>query len=726
MLTAIVASLVTLVVICIVVFFVLRNVSKHKTNDISVKRDVSAISSVGVKSTLPEENRRPAGGVAHGATPTQPVAKVSDALKGRFVAVLSLAGIIFGTLSAKLWSMQVLTSSTYTKESEENQYTTVYTTAPRGNILDTNGTALVKNRSTISVLADPDVANDHEVMARLSVVLGLPLGVVRARLESTSAGAQSQRTVCDDTTMRNASFIAEHSSAFSGITIQTNTIRDYPYASLAAHVLGYIGSVTSDDVANVADGRSLKLGDVVGRSGIEQAYDNLLAGDHGQRKVVADAEGNIVEVASETAAVKGSDVYTTLNGAVQYTADKALYDLITPNGGNIGSGKGIGGAVVVMNIEDGSIIAMSSFPTFSPKAFIGGLDDDTNNLYFDAEQSKAAQYPMLNRAIQGTYPAASTYKTFTGLAALEHSIANSTDEKWQCSGSWDGFGTGQPQKCWLNTGHGELDFKGAIVNSCDSVFYDIGYSYWDAAYNQNKSETLLQDFLKKYHLDQSTGIDISGESQGRIPTPSWKAEWFRDTPEDSAWQGGDYTNMCIGQGYVLVTPIELCVAYGAIATGNIVKPHLLKEVHNAAGDVVLRYKSEVVDTPDVSMAHLAAVRSALQGVATDNSDISKLFTEQGIDPATIACKTGTAEYTDSEDTAWFACYAPYDNPKYALACVIEHGGGGSSVAAPIGAQVMASVLSAEAGEEGYVGAIAAASGKADEDAGKASSSGRSD
>ncbi len=299
-------------------------------------------------------------------------------------------------------------------------------------------------------------------------------------------------------------------------------------------------------------------------------------------------------------------------------------------------------------------------------------------------------------------------------------------ETWDCTGSWDGFGSGDVQKCWKKQGHGTLDFRGGIVNSCDTVYYDIGYKFWDAAANKGKSATLLQDFLKRYRLDQTTGIDLNGETSGRIPTPEWKQEYFRDTPEDAQWKGGDYTNMCIGQGYVLVTPMEIAVAYGAIASGNIVKPHLLKEVRNAGGDVALTYQPQVLDTPDVSMADLAVVRNALRGVTTDNEEIAKLFNDQGIDPDTVACKTGTAEYTDMEDTAWFACYAPYDDPKYVIACVVEHGGGGSSVAAPIGAQVMAAALSSTNASDGEVGDIAGSSGKSEAGAGKGTSSGRSD
>ena len=725
MLTAIIAAVIAIIVVGAILAILFRVLSSRKTDNVSVKRDVTSISSVGVSSTLPENARRPAGGIARGASEAQPVASTSDAVKSRFVAVGALAGVILGTLAARLWSMQVLSGSDYKKESDDNQYTTVYTPAPRGYILDADGNAIVKNRTSLTVLADPDVVDDHDVVARLSTVLGVPAGIVRKRISDSSSGAQSQRVVASDTTMRNISFIAEHADAFPGITVQTRTVRDYPYGSMAAHVIGYIGSVSSDDVSNVTDGRNLELGDTVGRSGLEQMYDNLLAGDHGERKVMADAEGNIVEVVSETQPVKGSDVYTTLKASVQYVADQALADTIAPDGGDIGSGKGTSGAVVVIDVTDGSVVALASYPNFSPEVFVSGIDDETYDLYFDSEASSAAQNPMLNRAIQGTYPAASTYKSFVGLAALQDGMITS-DETWNCTGSWDGFNSGSAQKCWLEGGHGELNFKQSIVNSCDTTFYDIGLKFYNAAVNDGKSETLLQDFLKSYGLDEKTGIDLSGESAGRVPTPAWKAEYFRDTPEEAQWKGGDYTNMCIGQGYVLVTPIALARAYGAIATGNLVTPHLLKEVHNAGGDVALRYQEKPTVTPDVTMANLAAVREALRGVTTDNSSIADLYTELGIDPSSVASKTGTAEYTDMEDTGWYACYAPYDNPKYALACVVEHGGGGSTVAAPIGAKVIAAALAAENSSDGTVGTVATATGKVSDGAGEASSSGRSD
>ncbi|WP_080798168.1 penicillin-binding protein 2 [Arabiibacter massiliensis] len=721
MFAAIVAALATLVAVIVAVAVALALRGRSKSSSVSVKKDVRSISSVGVSSSLGGAGGRVGAGAPSrpGTAAQRPGANPADGLKSRFMAMGVLAAGIFGSLAAKLWVMQILESEEFDSASEENKYATVLEPAPRGFICDADGLPLVRNRSSLTVLADPDVADDRDVVLRLSAVLGVPYHVVRQRIQNASSGAQSQRVVASDVRLRDAAFIQEHSDAFRHVEVRPRTVRDYPYGALAAHVVGYTGSVIIEDLQTPRENRQIGLGDEVGRAGIEQRYDDLLSGDPGQRKVVADAQGNIVEVVSETQPTKGSDVRLTLKGPVQYVCDHALAQLIAPEGGIIGSGKGVAGTVVVMDLADGGIVAMASYPAFDPAAFVGGIPDATWETY-NAEEKMS---PLVNRAISGTYPAASTYKTFTGLAALKHGFADAS-RTWGCSGTWDGWNTGEEKKCWNHNGHGTVDFRGGIVQSCDTVFYDIGKQFWDN--REQVGETALQDFLAKFRFDQPTGIDLSSEASGIIPTPEWKANNYRDMPEVAGWVGGDLVNMCIGQGYVMVTPMEVAVAYGAVATGKLLKPHVLKDVRNANGDVVRECAAEVTGEVDVSAEHLAAVRDALNGVATDNADISKTFNDFGIDPATVACKTGTAEFTDKGDTAWFACYAPVDDPKYVVACVVEHGGGGSAVAAPLGAEALAAVLAYDAGELEAMGEIAGTTGKVKEDAMTAAMTGRTD
>lgn len=699
MVKAIIAALFALVFTAAAVVAVLITVGKRRSSTVSVKKAIDAIGSVGVKSTLRDTFKnglRVNASDSSGNAASAP----SDILKSRFMAFAILSTAIFGTLTAKLWTMQVLAGQGYRQDAEENKFTTVSTQAPRGFISDYDGTRIVSNRSVRTVVADPDVSDDPDVMMRLSAVLGVPYNVVRARIKDSSSGAQSQRVVASDVRMRDVAFISEHADAFKGVEIQTRTVRDYPYGALAAHALGYTGTISSEELEEVPEGRDLELGDDVGKSGVEAFYDNLLAGDHGERKVIADSQGNIVELVSETQPTRGSDIRLTLRAPAQYVADKALAHLIAPNG-IIGEGTGVAGAVVAIDLTDGGVACMASFPTYDPAKFIGGIPQETWDLY----NTKGSRYPLMNRTIAGSYPAASTYKPFTGLAALQYGFATTTTE-WTCTGSWDGWDTGEPQACWEESGHGKLNFKGGIVNSCDVVFYDIAQQFFDN--RKEVGETALQDYLTKFRFDKRTGIDLSGESVGRIPTPTWKAEHFRDAPEEAEWVGGDMTNMIIGQGYVLVTPIEMAVAYGSLATGKVLKPHLLKEVCNAAGDVVVTQEGEVVEELDVESTRLTIIRDALRGVATENENLAKLFSAYGVKGA---CKTGTAEVAGEEDSAWFCCYAPYDDPKYAVAVIIEQGGGGGDVAGPVGIEVMSALLNCDAGNLNELGAIAGSSGK---------------
>ncbi|MEA5020698.1 MAG: penicillin-binding protein 2 [Gordonibacter sp.] len=724
MIAALIAAVIALVVAiaAIAALFIFR--SRTKTPYAGQKKDVRSVANVGVHSTLGAGKR--AGG-SGGTTPrvssSQPASKTpSEGLTSRFAAMGVLAAAIFGSLGAKLWSMQVMASDSYKSAAQKNKYTTLYTPAPRGYIYDANGVAIVKNRPSLTVVADASVADDRDVVQRLSTVLGVPYNVVRQRIQDATAGAQSQRVVASDVRLRDVAFISEHTEAFPHVYIQTRTVRSYPYGALAAHAVGYTGPVTDSQMKNVVDGRKITSGDDVGQGGVEKWYDDLLAGDHGLQTVVADANGNVIEIASETQPTRGSDVYLTLKAPVQYVADKALAELIAPKDGIIGTGKGCAGAAVVLDVRDGGVVALSSYPTFSPEAFIGGISQETWDLFGTDE----SYHPLLNRAISGTYPAASTYKAFTGLAALAYGFAD-TKKTWNCSGSWDGFGSGDWQDCWKRSGHGTIDFRGGVVQSCDVVFYEIGKAFYDAGKTQggNLSDTAMQEEIEKYGFGKTCGIDLEAEEAGRVPTPAWRAEHFKDYPMEGAWKGGYMTNMVIGQGDVLVTPLQIAVAYGGIATGNLMKPHLLKEVRNAEGDTAATFEPKVIGTPDVKPENLAIMRDALKGVATDNADVSSVLSRFGLNPTTVACKTGTGEVAGKEDYAWFACYAPLDNPKYVVACVVEQGGGGSAVAAPLGAEILAAALAADSGELAEVAAVAGSTGKSQALA-TSGSSGRTD
>ncbi len=702
MAAAIIAAILAALLVALAIFIGVRIYTNYSsTHAPSSYRRVHTVSSVGVASSLPEGTTIPGDSTESGLPHKTP----ADALKSRFNVMFAAAAAIFGVLGIKLFGMQVLNTGLYQNAADDNRYNTVSTPAPRGFICDRTGIPLVKNRSCLTVLADGDVASNRDVVGRLSAVLGIPSNIIRLRIQDTSAGAQSKRVVASDVGLRDIAYIREHSDAFPGVTVETRTVRDYPYGALAAHAVGYTGSVAQEELANVSEGRDLRFGDDVGKSGIEAAYDDLLAGDHGRRVVVADSGGNVREVKSEIQAVQGSTLYSTICGPAQYVAEQTLADLIAPEEGTIGTGKGVAGCVVAMNVKDGGISVLANFPTFSPANFVGGITQSV----WDTYNTQESQYPLLNRAIAGAYPAASTMKAFTGLAGLKYGFANSS-KTWECAGWWDGFGSGDIQRCWERSGHGTESFHESIVNSCDVTFYEIAKDFWDAAQAGTLSSTAMQDEIKKFNLGASTGLDITGEASGRIPTAEWKKEFFKNTPEEASWRGGDMTNMVIGQGYVLVTPLQLAVAYGAIATGKLMRPHLLQDIRNEQGDVVVRYTPEELGTPDVNPEHLKIVREALHGVVNENYDMYLRFEEYGID---AAAKTGTAEVAGKDDFAVFVCYAPYDDPKYVVSVLIEEGGGGSAVASPVGAAVMNALMQADEGNltSADMGRIAGSTGK---------------
>lgn len=703
MFAAIIAVIVTIVVLVVVALIVFSVRNRTKSQHASSKRmDVRAIKSVGVSGS----HGKGRGLATHVNAPQTTAVNMSETLRSRFLAIGVLAIGVFGSLTAKVWGLQIVSSEEYLEEAEQNQYSTVLTPAPRGYIYDADGVELVRNRTSLTVLSNAEVADNRTLVQRLSVTLGIPHNIVRKRIQDATTGAQSQRVVASDVDLRNIAFISEHKNAFPGISTQDRSVREYPWGALAAHALGYAGKVTEDQLKNIPVNMEVESGDIVGQSGIEKAYENFLAGTHGRRKVVADADGTVRRLVSEDPATKGNDVYLTLKAPVQLAIDRMLAELVAPVDGTIGTGKGDSASAVVMDVTNGDIIAMASYPTFDPENFIGGISTETWDLF----KTEESFYPLLNRVIAGEYAAASTFKAFTGLASLAYGLADTT-RSWECTGSWDGFETGSPQKCWLRTGHGSLGFREGIVQSCDTVFYDIGMNFFRSGVSQNGSipDTAMQDFVKKYQFGTVTGIDIGGESSGRIPTPEWKVEHWKDVPTAGEWVGGDLTNMVIGQGDVLVTPLQVAVAYGAIATGKIMRPHLFKEVRNSSGKVVVTYEPEVVAEPDVSKTDLEIIRDALHGVATENAEVSALFAAYGID---AAAKTGTAEYTEQPDSAWFVCYAPYDNPKYVVACQVNHGGGGSSVAAPLGVDIMGTVMAHDAGTlDTTMGAVVGSTGK---------------
>lgn len=609
---------------------------------------------------------------------TPPSGKAGDG-RGRTFVFGAVIGGIFGVLTAKLWSLQLINHSYYQDLAEQNFTATTSTVAPRGRILDRNGKELVRNRASLTLLGAGELSDNRNLIHRLSLLTGIPKSVLRARLLDETAGAQADRIIASDVSLKAVSFISEHPTLFDGVTVESRTVREYPYGSMAAHALGYAGTISESELAAGAEGITYESDDVVGKSGIEQAYESVLQGIRGSKTYKVDSSGTREALLDEVPPQPGSDVVVTLDADVQQAAEWALNEAFAscarsqhPNAN--------AGAVVAMDVTNGEILVLASAPTFSPGQFVNGISSDL----WESMTSEDSGYPFTNRAIAGQYPAASTFKTFTGLAGLQFGIID-TSTIVDCTGVWTGFGDAYPQKCWLKTGHGNVDLKTAYSVSCDIYFYEVARGFYRRA---DENPTMLQDYLMTWGFGSKTGIDIGGETAGRIPTPEWKKEYNWDNPEAGQWYPGDYSNLIIGQGDVLVTPIQEAMAFGGIATGKLRVPHLLKEVRNSTGGTAITGKDRAQDSqPDYEQANIDIVRADLRNANIDSAAFQDTLLQ-------AAGKSGTGETgrADKDDYGWYTAYAPYDNPKYCVSCCIEQAGGGTAFCAPVVRYVLAKLL----------------------------------
>ena len=597
----------------------------------------------------------------------------------RLVGLAVGVGAVFSVLLARLWSMQLVSSEDYVEQAEKNRRGTIYTQAPRGRILDRNGVEIVGNRASLTVVAEGDVIDDDVEVQLLANLIGMPAQAVRRKLQDTTDGYQSPRTVSVDVSRRVVAFIGEHPEAFPGVSVQQRTQRSYPQGSRAAHVVGYVGTVTEEQLEkgdDAADGAvTYRSGDVVGQSGVELSYENVLAGTRGEQTVFVDAEGNVLGYSTNIEPEGGSDVVLTIDSEVQRAAEESLDKVVTTQreaGQNC-----VAGSVVALDCTNGEVLAMASYPTFSPNVFTGGISQAD----WDVLSAEDSNYPLLNRAISGQYPSGSVIKPLTAFAALNFGVATA-DSSWYCSGWWSWSGSaedGTVMKCWQESGHGSVNLVSGITYSCDIVFYEIGKGFYYADDPEGMQET-----FRAYGLGAVSGIDLSGEAAGRVPDAAWKREYYKElgySDEDSSWKGGDNCNIAIGQGDMLVTCLQMADAYASIANrGPVWKPHVLRGVRAKVGEgFVSEYKPEQILDVEEDQSYRDLVERGLWGVIYEESPSqTEHWTNMSV---SVAGKTGTAEQIAADrNVCWFACYAPSDDPKYVVVANVDGGDWGSSTA----------------------------------------------
>ena len=616
--------------------------------------------------------------------------KRSDAAQEGLQRRIAILGIViiaaFAVLFARLWFMQIVSGNDYRKRAEGNRIREISIEAPRGKILDRHGRVIVKNRPALTISVIPAEMGEKRtlVIRHLSKLLGIGEKEIITRIEKSQAPNRRAVLIASDVGEEYVTYIDEHKREFPGVIADTQPVREYPYGSLAAHVIGYLGEI-SPEILKESRKKGYQAGDQIGLSGVERTYDEALRGKVGKKKLEVDANGNSINEISNVEARSGANLVTSIDLEAQTLVEAALktgvdaararQDPESPN-----KYQATGAAAVVMDPRNGEIIAMSSYPTFNLNDFVGGISEKD----WKALNDPRNQFPMNNRAIMSELPPGSTFKVVTALGALEDHMVL-LNSPFECNHV---FTTGAfkdyPKYCWST--HHRLDLFNGIVQSCDIVFYTIGYQFYT---RQGTSQGRpLWEWAREFQMGHKTGIDLTSEMSGRIPNPEWKKEFNRDNPEYQTWYPGDTVNMAIGQGDILTTPLQIAYLYAGLANGGkFVRPHVMKQLRDDDGRVT--GKAEVETSAEISLnpQMLSGVVQALTGVVQGNGTAAATFQGFPVAQIPVAGKTGTSEIAGKQSTAWFVGFAPASDPRYVVAVAIEQGGHGGETAAPVARRI---------------------------------------
>ncbi len=597
----------------------------------------------------------------------------------------AMALLLFGVLIFRIWFLEVISGNQYVAMAKDNFIRFVPDEAPRGIIYDRNGKPLVENRAGLAVTVLPAALKEPQrELAELSKIIKVPEADIQQKLDQHKNDTYSSIVVKKDITPAMKSYLIERIPLyFPGVDIKTFPLRSYPNGQEAAHVLGHVGQIDQQELAEPRY-KGYKDDAEIGKDGVEYEYDKWLRGVDGgmQLEVDAsgrpktDASGQPVELSSQKA-VPGNDVYLSIDSNIQTATEAALQ-----YGVNLAHQKNYpatGGAAIVMDPKNGQILGMASNPTFDPSFWVGGM----STAKYQELTEPSAHDPLLNRAIQGQYPPGSTFKAITALAGLQEGLINPAATV-DSTGSW--HVPGDPSVIFHDWAPlGIVDLHRAIVMSCDTYFYDVGYRFYKDNNNQG-----IQKWARIMGLGKPTGVDLPGEAAGRIPDPAWKQQ-VGQTPIDKMWMPGNSVNMAIGQGDVLVTPLQMAAVYCAIANGGtLVRPHVgLRVVDPVTHQMLQDLEPPLGPSAGLNPENLAMVKSALIGAAQPGSAIGSVFA--GFQP-TIAGKSGTAQVAGKADYGWYVAYAPADNPQYVVLAMIEQGGGGSASGAPTVKKILESLF----------------------------------
>jgi penicillin-binding protein 2 len=609
-----------------------------------------------------------------------------DRLERRLVFVGLVVLLVWIVLAARLFYLQVVQGDRFRVSAERNSVRTHRVEPPRGMILDRNGSILVDSRPAFDVLLVPhETPKLSETVERVAHLVGFDAEPVSERVAVVRGRArfQPQRLAAD--VDRNAlARVESRLWALPGVLTRVTPVRSYLDGDSAAHVLGTLGEISPAQLESRRFA-GYRRGDVIGRSGMEALFDRELRGRAGGRHLLVDAHGRELEELGAVESQPGNNLVLTLDRRLQLAAEQAIDET------------GHGGALVALDPRTGEVLALTSRPAFNPNDFATGLDTEAwDRLLGDPRKL------LQNRALQGQYPPGSTYKVVTAIAGLEEGVIT-PETSIDCNG-WMRLGR-RRYRCWRRGGHGEVNLHRALVQSCDIYFYQVG---------RGVGVDRLAYYARALGLGRKTGIEFGNENAGLVPTAAWKERRFQEP-----WVEGETLSIAIGQGFNLWTPVQLAVAYGAVANGgSLMRPYLVERVETPHGEVLKAGSPEPVGEVAVSSATLERVRSALRDVVHGERGTGYAMRRLpgGVE---AAGKTGTAQVVSlreddtreedeipekERDHAWFVTYVPAQDPRIVVAVLVEHGGHGGSTAAPVARRVVEAWLEAEAEAEAEPGA----------------------
>jgi penicillin-binding protein 2 len=604
------------------------------------------------------------------------------------VAILGGIGIVaFAAIFFRLWFLEVLSGEAYLKEANANRVREIKIQAPRGEILDRAGRVLVENKTVLSLQVRADeLPHDKQVrnkeLKKLAGVANMSYDKVKQEIrQQTKELPANPVTLQQDVDKDLVYYLRERQDEFPGVTASQVYVREYPNGTLGAQLFGYVSEIGPDQLKEPAY-EGLEPGDRIGATGLEAQYDPILRGRNGAIRVQVDASGKPSgRELSRIEPEAGDNLKLTLDEKVQATGESAL------------ASSGLPGAFVAMNVRDGSILGMGSAPTFDPSVFTPPVKTDViKNLTNDEEN------PLRDRAIQAGYPTGSTFKAVTGSAALEAGLVT-PEHTFNDTGSFE-YG----DYTWRNAGeaaNGVVDMVSALRVSSDVFFYDIGRMANDV-YDETGQE-IIQDWAKQLGFGALTGIDVPGEGAGLVPTPEWRDKLFKEasSPDscggkqvlygvdgcyetDRGWSVGDNMNLAVGQGDLQATPLQVAVAYSALANGGtIVRPHVGAAIEDSQGGDIEEFSVKARRKVKINAKDLDVVRGGLRRAVQEQGGTSyEVFKGWNMNRYPVYGKTGTAERGVNPDQAWYACWVMDKAKPIVVVVTVEKGGFGAETAAP--------------------------------------------